>query len=98
MLLSFVVLLFYSLVYVVLGSIFLALVPALRLTLLNLIVFVLGAWVGGLAFLLTYVNTAPVGFDKYPDAVRLVGAIATGTLLVWLKMRFFKTPNDSRIL
>lgn len=46
MLLNFVVVGIYSCAYAILGGIVLALVPAFRVTLLNLVVFVVGAFAG----------------------------------------------------
>ena len=91
----------YSCVYAILGSIVLGLVPALRVTLLNLVVFVVGAFAGGVAFL--YASNSPVlQFLKnsYVTFILLyfVAAVFGGTVPVWLKMRFIKTPNDSRVL
>jgi hypothetical protein len=96
--LNFAIVGFYPLFYAVLGSIVLAVVPGLRVTLLNLVTFVVGAWLGGMAFLVAYVNISSARFDRYPDAVSLFGAIACGTALVWLKLRFVQRQNDSRIL
>jgi len=91
---------FYSLVYTVLGSVALAAIPGLRVTLLNLVVFVLGAFAGGITFLHASSSAAlqPLAKHYLVFIVFYFGAaIFGGTLLVWLKMRFLKTSNDSLI-
>jgi hypothetical protein len=93
MLLSFVIAVYWCFVYTIVGYIVLACVPALGLTLHNLIVFVIGALPGSLAFLYAvallddHVAYRLGALEKYPIAFSLLGAIASGTLLVWLKMR-----------
>jgi hypothetical protein len=89
---------FWCMVYSILGFIVLACMPALRVTLLNLIAFVIGAFFGSLALLYAYgaVRFGPI--QIYPDTISLIGAVAGGTLFVWLKMRFIKTPVDTRLL
>ena len=82
--------------FTVLGLIVLSCVPAFRLTFLNLFLFVVGAFLGGLTFLFVYgrifarnqlSDTAFYGI--FP--VLLVGGAFGGALLVWVKMRFVKT-------
>jgi hypothetical protein len=98
MLLSFVVVVFWCIVYSILGVIVLACMPALRVTLLNLVAFVIGAFFGSLAFL--YANGAVrLGrLEINPGYINLVGAVAGGILFVWLKMLFIRTPIDTRLL
>jgi hypothetical protein len=75
--------------YTILGLIVLACIPLFRLTLLNLILFVVGASLAGPVFLFTYgqifardglSNAAFVGI--FP--VLLIGGGFGGTLMIWL--------------
>jgi hypothetical protein len=99
MLLNFVTYMAYCCAYAVLGSIILALVPAFRVTLLNLIVFVLGAFAGAVTFLYSFNSPVLQRVNNYVLFVLLyLGAAAFGgTLAVWLKVRFVKAPADSRL-
>jgi hypothetical protein len=98
MLLSFMIVIFWCLVYWVLGAIVLAGVPALRVTVLNLVAFVMGAYPGSLAGWYVSGMIRLGRLEINPVIVSLVGAAAGGTLLVWLKTRFIKTPADTRLL
>jgi hypothetical protein len=82
--------------FAILGLVVLACVPGFHLTFLNLLLFVVGAFLGALAFLFGYAqifaghelrDAAFVGL--FP--VLLTGAALGGVLLVWLKIRFVKT-------
>lgn len=96
MLLSFMIVVFWCVIYGFLGLIVLASVPALRVTVLNLIAFVVGALAGSTIFSIVYGQyRGPL--DNYPDAIHFVGALAGGAVLVWLKMRFVKSPSDGRL-
>ncbi len=82
----------------ILGLLVLACVPGLRLTLLNLIVFIVGAFVGAVAFLIGYARI--FGGHELKDAaflgifpVLLAGATLGGILLVKLKTRLLKTAR-----
>jgi hypothetical protein len=100
MLLNFVIVVIYSCVYLILGSILLALVPAFRVTLLNLVVFVLGAFAGNFAVLYA-TNTQVLDFLKSSNlffVLYFVASVFGGTVAVWLKKRLVSTPVDSRIL
>jgi hypothetical protein len=101
MLLNCVIYAIYSFAYLVLGSIVLALVPVLRVTVVNLIVFALGAFAGAVSVL--YANNTCVLqrlFGNYVVFVLVYFGAATlgGTIAVGLKMRFVKTSSISRIL
>ena len=97
MLLSFMIVVFWCVTYGFVGLIVLASVPALRVTLLNLIAFVVGALVGSKIFSIIY-GQYQGPLDNYPDAIHFVGALAGGAALLWLKMRYVKSPSDSRLL
>jgi hypothetical protein len=84
MLLSFMIVLFWCVIYMFVGLIVLASVPALRVTLLNLIAFVIGALVGSTIFSIAY-GQFHSPLDNYPDAIHFVGAVTGGIVLVWLK-------------
>ncbi len=82
--------------YTILGLVVLVCVPALRLTFLNLFLFLAGAFPGGLALLFVYGRI--FARNQLGDAafygifpVLLVGGATGGALLVWLKMRLVKT-------
>jgi hypothetical protein len=97
MLLSFMIVVFWCLVYAIVGLIVLASVPTLRVTLLNLIAFVIGALIGSQIFSFVYGQyRGPL--DNYPDFAHLVGAAVGGTLFVWLKLRFVKSSSDGRLI
>jgi uncharacterized membrane protein YeaQ/YmgE (transglycosylase-associated protein family) len=97
MLLSFMIVVFWCLIYTFVGLIVLATVPALRVTLLNLIAFVIGALIGSTIFsIVSGQFHSPL--DNYPNAAHFVGAVTGGAVLVWLKMRFVKSPSDGRLL
>jgi uncharacterized membrane protein YeaQ/YmgE (transglycosylase-associated protein family) len=94
MLLSFMLVVYWCLVYTIAGFIVLASVPKLRVTVLNLLAFVIGAFAGRTGTLYVY-GAYRFGFlENYPITIGLVGAIAGGILLVWLKTRFIKTSDD----
>jgi hypothetical protein len=87
-------------VYVILGRVLLALVPSFRVTLLNLVVFVLGAFAGNFAVLYA-TKTHVLDFLKNSYGffvLYFVAAVFGGTAAVWLKKRLVNTPTDSRIL
>jgi hypothetical protein len=97
MLLSFMIAVYWCLVYTIAGYIVLAFVPALRVTLLNLFAFVIGGFAGSAGILYVY-GTYRFGLlDRYPMAIGLLGALAGGTLSVWLKTRLIKTSGDTRL-
>jgi uncharacterized membrane protein YeaQ/YmgE (transglycosylase-associated protein family) len=86
---------FWCVIYSVMGLIILAIVPGLRVTLLNLIALVIGALIGSMIFSSLYVYLqlrAP--FDNHPNAAYSFGAIAGGALLLWLRIRFVKSLRD----
>jgi hypothetical protein len=80
----------------IIGGIVLTLVPALRLTLPNLLLFVIGAYPGALVGFYIYYRTVAGDYltenGFFPFA--LVGAVLGGTLLVWLKGRYVKTSKS----
>jgi hypothetical protein len=83
-----------------LGLIVLACVPSLRVTFLNLLLFVIGAFFGALAFLLAYLEIFK-GHELKDAAfvglflVFFLGATLGGALLVKLKIRFLKTERTT---
>ena len=88
-------------VFTILGSIVLACVPTLRLSVVNLLLFVMGAFPGALALPYLYgrifadsnnqltSKTAVLGLF----VVMLVGATGGGAALVWLRIRFVRTTD-----
>ena len=82
----------------ILGLLVLACVPGLRLTLMNLLIFLVGAFPGALAFALGYLLLF-AGHELSDAAfaglfvVFFAGAMLGGTLLVTLKIRFLKTER-----
>jgi hypothetical protein len=97
MLLSFMIVVFWCVVYAFLGLLVLATVSTLRVTFLNLTVFVIGALVGSTVFSIMS-GQFQGSLDNYPDAIHFAGAVVGGAALVWLKIRFVKSPGDSRLL
>jgi uncharacterized membrane protein YeaQ/YmgE (transglycosylase-associated protein family) len=97
MLLSFMIVVFWCVIYTFVGVIVLVTVPALRVSLLNLIAFVIGALIGSTIFSIAS-GQFHSPLDNYPDAVHFVGAVTGGVVLVWLKMRLLKSQSDSRLL
>jgi hypothetical protein len=103
MVLNLVIVFIYLGVYATLGSVVLALVPAFRLTLLNVVVFILGAIGGAVVFsvIFSYASESTVlqRLSYVFFYLLFFGSAAFGgTLSVWLKARFIKTPKDSRLL
>lgn len=91
----------YGLGLSLLGLITLALAPAFRLTFANLVLFVLGAFIGLIisANLFLYVGRAVLGIvqvrntsvaDALVYPVTFLGTTGGGACLVWLKMRLRK--------
>jgi hypothetical protein len=87
------------LAFTLVGVITLGIAPGLRLTVPNIIVFVVGAFPGALVLFLAYGWV--FGRNQWSDAastgifaVLLVGGELGGTLLVWLKTRFVKTRRN----
>jgi|ERR1700674_5309508 len=96
MLLSIMIVVFWCVVYTFVGLIVLAIVPALRVTLLNLTAFVIGALIGSTVFsILSGQFQGPL--DNYPNAIHFAGAVIGGSGLAWLKIRLVKSPSDSRL-
>ena len=90
MLLNFVLTFIAAAVYAILGSIVLAALPKLRVTELNLLVFVLAAYGG--ALVIPEFSYGPFTVFNWP------GAVLGGTLAVFLKAVLIKTPAESRWL
>ena len=89
---------YWCLVYTIAGFVVLAFVPKLRVTLLNLVAFVIGGFAGSAGILQVYGMYRLGLLENYPVSIGLVGAIAGGTLLVWSKTRFIKTSGATRLL
>ena len=101
MLLPFIGFIAGCVVFTILGSIVLGCIPTLRLTAVNLLLFVIGAFPGALALPYLYgrifassnnqltSRTAVLGLF----GVILVGAIAGGAGLVWLRIHFVRTTD-----
>jgi uncharacterized membrane protein YeaQ/YmgE (transglycosylase-associated protein family) len=96
--LNFIILLYWTIVYFVLGFIVLACVPQLRVTLLNLLAFVLGGFAGSELAVIVYGHLRTKILDSYPMTVSLVGAMVGGAVLLWLKMRLMRKHSVSRWL
>ena len=90
MLLNFVLMILMVGVYAILGSIVLTTVPKLRLTALNLVVFILAAYIRSL--IIPIIPYGPLTIFNWPAAV------SVGTLAVFLKTLLIKTPAESRWL
>ena len=86
--------------FAILGLVVLAMLPAFRLTLINLLLFVTGAVPGGIAFLFLYGKlfarnqlSDKAFYGIFP--VLLLGGVSGGALAVWLKMHLAKAPSAS---
>jgi hypothetical protein len=77
----------FACIYGILGTIILAAVPSLRLTVLNILIFILAAYLGSLLFRLALL-----------DLLGLLGGSLVGGVAVWLKILWLKTPPASRWL
>jgi hypothetical protein len=81
----------------ILGLIVLVLLPSFRVTILNLLLFDLGAVPGGIAFLYVYGRLfADSRFSGNALGIFLalvLGGTTGGVLAVWLKMWFATSPN-----
>jgi len=97
-LLGAVTLIIWLVIYALMGVVVLAVIPAFRITLLNLVTFVVGAFAGSTALLYAS-GSRPLRFVEInPIEFVILGAAVGGTLVVWLKIRFIKTPPDTRLL
>ena len=90
MLMNFVLLVIVIGSYAILGGIVLAAVPKLRVTALNLIIFVFAGYCG--ALFIPEINYGPFTLLNWP------GALLGGTLAVFLKTMLIRTPPESRWL
>jgi hypothetical protein len=84
--------------FTILGLVVLTLLPVFRLTFVNLVLFVLGAVPGGIAFLFLYGKL--FARDQLSDKafygifpILLLGGVSGGTLAVWSKMNFAKAQS-----
>jgi hypothetical protein len=90
-------------IFSVLGGIVLALVPSFRFSIANLMLFVLGAFLGTMTFVIAYgrifgdSNNELTGtwtiFGLF--ALMFIGAVLGGSVLVWLNARFRKRPGTT---
>ena len=77
-------------VYAILGSVVLVAVPKLRVTALNLFVFIFAAYIGSL--IIPIIPYGPFTIFNWP------AALSAGTLAVFLKTLLIKAPAGSRWL
>jgi hypothetical protein len=91
----------------ILGAVILAVIPSFRLTMSNLLVFVVGAFLGMFALAnlvertlnaLGLLKPMPIQTQNhFTGVLALLGALMGGTTLVWLKMRLRKTREKNQI-
>jgi hypothetical protein len=100
MLLPLAFLIISCIAFLTLGLFILAVVPSYRLTVLNLVVFVLGAVPGAILFL--FLCGKLVAGDQLSDRafygifpVLLVGGASFGALAVWVKIRISIPRNGN---
>jgi hypothetical protein len=90
-------------IFSVLGRIVLALVPSFRFSIANLVLFVMGAFLGTVPSVMTYGRIFADSNDELTStwtivglfAVMFIGAVLGGSVLVWLNVRFRKQPRTS---
>ncbi|SRR6266480_6644722 len=90
----------------ILGAIVLAVVPRFELTVRNLLIFVIGAFLGMFGFtnfveriLYRLGMLGPMSIERENNlayALALAGALIGGTLLVWLKTRLGQKTNQKK--
>jgi hypothetical protein len=87
-------------IFSVLGGIVLALVPSFRFSIANLMLFVLGAFLGTMTFVVAYGRIFADSNNKLTGtwtilglfALMFFGAVLGGSVLVWLNTRFRNRP------
>jgi|SRR5580658_3828219 hypothetical protein len=90
-------------IFSVLGRIVLALVPSFRFSIANLVLFVLGAFLGTAAVVIAYSGFLANSNNELTSgravvglfAVMFIGAVLAGSMLVWLNVRFRKQLQTS---
>ena len=90
-------------IFSILGRIVLALVPSFRFTVANLVLFVMGAFLGTMTFMIAYDRIFANSNQELTStwtivglfAVMFIGAVLGGSVLVWLNVRFGKQPRTS---
>jgi hypothetical protein len=90
-------------IFSILGRIVLALVPRFRFSIVNLVFFVIGAFVVAGAFAIAYDRIFADSNNELTStwsvvglfAVMFIGAVLGGSVLVWLNVRFRKQPRTS---
>jgi hypothetical protein len=96
--LSAIIIALWGVLWTVIGIVLLSCVPAFRLTVNNLVVFLVGAFAGSNGFVYLYGAYYPFDrFGKSPLTVYIVGAVVCGASLVWLKVRIIKAPDVMRL-
>jgi hypothetical protein len=90
-------------IFSILGRIVLALVRSFGFSIANLLLFVMGAFLGSLTFVIGYGRIFADSNDELTRtwavvgvfAVMFIGAVLGGSVLVWLNVRFPKQPRTS---
>lgn len=88
-------------IFSVLGWAVLALVPSFRFSIANLILFVTGAFLGSMTFMIAYGRTFAESNDELTNGwtvvgmfvVMFIGAVLGGSVLTWLNVHFRKQPR-----
>jgi len=90
-------------IFSILGRVILALVPNFGFTIANLMLFVMGAFLGTATFGIVYGRIFADSKNELTSswtvvalfAVMFIGAVLGGSVLVWLNVRFRKQPRTT---
>jgi|HubBroStandDraft_6_1064221.scaffolds.fasta_scaffold109887_1 fatty-acid desaturase len=90
-------------IFSVLGWAVLALVPSFRFSIANLMLFVVGAFLGSMTFMIAYGRFFANSNHEFTSgwtfvgmfAVMFIGAVLGGSVLAWLKVHFRKQPRTT---
>jgi hypothetical protein len=88
-------------IFSILGWVVLALIPSFRFSIANLMLFVMGAFLGSMTFMIAYGRIFADSNNELTSgwtvvglfAVMFTGAVFGGSVLVWLNVRFRKQPR-----
>jgi hypothetical protein len=92
-------------IFSVLGWAILTLVPSFRFSIANLTLFVMGAFLGSMTFMIAYGRIFADSNNELTSgwtvvgmfAVMFIGAVLGGSVLAWLNAHFRKQPRTTSI-
>jgi fatty-acid desaturase len=90
-------------IFSVLGWAVLALVPSFRFSIANLILFVMGGFLGSMTLMIAYGRIFADSNNEFTSgwtvvgmfAVMFIGAVLGGSVLTWLNVHFRKQPRTT---